>query len=72
MKSEILTIVGYVIGMMVTPVVGGWASTWFGGSAVFVMVDLLFGLALLVALVRLPFRFLAARRAKASAATPVS
>ncbi|GAA0399967.1 hypothetical protein GCM10009530_59710 [Microbispora corallina] len=57
--NEALVMLGYVLGMIITPVVGGWASEWVGGKLLnetMFMCALLFQVAFLFGLARLLFR----------------
>ncbi|MGI5485564.1 hypothetical protein [Microtetraspora malaysiensis] len=57
--GEALVMLGYVLGIVITPVVGGWASEWVGGKLLnetMLMCALLFEVAFLFGLARLLFR----------------
>ncbi|MEU8244932.1 hypothetical protein [Nonomuraea sp. NPDC048916] len=55
--SEALAMLGYVLGMVVTPVVGSWANRWdVAVGDTLLMCSLLFELAFFFGLVRLLFR----------------
>ncbi|WP_157545657.1 hypothetical protein [Microtetraspora fusca] len=57
--NEALMMIGYVLGVVITPVVGDWASDWVGGKLLnetMLMCALLFQVAFLFGLARLLFR----------------
>lgn len=64
LHSELLTLLGYVLGLLLTPLAGRMASPWVGGVVlddVMIMCEVLFGVALLLGVIRLLFGLVTGR-----------